>query len=96
MGRNRRTYSAEFKRQAVALATSAGASVTGTARSLGVPQKTLDGWVHGARVVAGAGEEDDAATLRLRVRELERQLARAELEKEILKKATAFFASQSP
>lgn len=98
----KRGYSGEFKAQAVALATAPGASVTGTARRLGVPQKTLDHWVRrhqgrlqperGGRPVAAG---DDAAALRARVQELERQLARSELEKEILKKAAAYFASQS-
>ena len=37
----------------------------------------------------------DPARLRARVSELERQVKRLEMEKEILKKATAFFASQS-
>jgi len=99
----KRVYSVEFKGQAVALATAAGASVTGTARRLGVPQKTLDHWVRrhqgrlqperGGRPAAAAG--DDPAALRARVEELERRLARSELEKEVLKKAAAYFASQS-
>jgi transposase-like protein len=38
---------------------------------------------------------DDPRRLRARVAELERQVKRLEMEKEILKKATAFFASQS-
>ena len=97
----KRVYGVEFKEQAVALATAEGASVTGTARRLGVPQKTLDHWVRrhqgrlqperGGRPAAG----DDPAALRARVQELERQLARSELEKEVLKKAAAYFASQS-
>ena len=50
---------------------------------------------------AGTGPEraapsQDPAWLRARVQELERQVKRLEMEKEILKKATAFFASQSP
>ena len=43
---------------------------------------------------------DDAASedpqlLKARIKELEKRLARSEMEKEILKKATAYFASQS-
>lgn len=100
MGRNRRTYSKEFVEQAVALATAAGASVTGTARGLGVPQKTLDCWVKRQRRGGPAGgtgaASDDPAALRARVQELERRLARAEAERELLKKAAAYFASLSP
>ena len=102
--RNRRVYSKEFVEQAVALATAAGASVTATARALGVPQKTLDCWVkrerrdpEGGEGGGGGGAGDDhPAALRARVRELERRLARAEAERELLKKATAYFAGLCP
>ena len=39
---------------------------------------------------------DDPRLLKSRIRELEKRLKRSETEKEILKKATAYFASQSP
>jgi len=39
---------------------------------------------------------DDPKLLKARIRELEKRLKRSETEKEILKKATAYFASQSP
>jgi transposase len=97
---NRRIYSKEFVDQAVALATAAGASVTATARTLGVPQKTLDCWVKRERrgpPGGGAGTgADHPAALRARVQELERRLARAEAERELLKKATAYFAGLCP
>ncbi len=104
--RNRRVYSKEFVEQAVALATAAGASVTATARALGVPQKTLDCWVkrerrdpeggEGGEGGGGGAGDDHPAALRARVRELERRLARAEAERELLKKATAYFAGLCP
>src|SRR6476660_2717972 len=43
----------------------------------------------------GAGISEDPAVLKAQVRELQRRLKRAEMEKDILKKATAYFASQS-
>jgi transposase-like protein len=39
---------------------------------------------------------DDPAALRLRIRELEATLAQSEMEKDILKKAAAYFARQQP
>ena len=82
------------------LATSPGASVTGTAKGLGVPQKTLDCWVKRRRGAGQAGggpcESDDPAILRARLKEMEARVKRLEMEREILKKATAFFAGQSP
>ena len=96
--RARKVYSEEFVAQAVALSGQPGASVTGTARSLGVPQKTLDGWVKRWESRRRAGEDgcEDPAVLRVRLREAEARIRRLEAEKEVLKKATAYFASQSP
>ncbi len=106
MGRVRRVYTKEFMQRAVALARLPEASVTRTAKSLGVPQKTLEGWVKGRGVkqAVGAGSPpsaqsgggDDPIALRARLEEAEARIRRLEMEKEILKKATAFFASQNP
>lgn len=98
MARARRKYGREFMERAVELATSPGASVTATAKGLGVPQKTLDGWVKRRRVVAaggGGGVCDDPAILRARLKEMEERVRRLEVEKDILKKATAFFAGET-
>ena len=46
------------------------------------------------RVEPAAALSDDPAALKLRVAELERLVKRLEMEKDILKKATAFFAAQ--
>lgn len=99
MGRRvRKVYSEEFIAQAVALSRQPGATVTGVARSLGVPQKTLDGWVKRAAKQVRTGDDgcDDPAVLRARLKEAEARIRRLEQEREILKKATAYFASQSP
>ena len=41
-------------------------------------------------------QSDDPAVLKAKLRDLEKQLERTEMERDILKKATAFFASQKP
>jgi transposase len=70
------------------------------ARELGIPFSTLllwlkkAGWVR--REEPKAALSEDPMALKIRVAELERQVKRLEMEKEILKKATAFFASQDP
>jgi len=102
------TYTAQFKEQACGLVTQQGYSVSRAAKSLGLPQSTLYRWLlprgpvdqphmkqgePPARGVAGA---PDAAALAIQVRDLEAKVRRLEMEKEILKKATAFFASQQP
>jgi transposase len=86
-------YTAEFKRDAVALALSSDKTVTEVARDLGVSPEGLRGWVKQAKVDRGEGpagaltsaEREELAQLRRKVRELEKTV-------DILGKATAFFA----
>ena len=96
--RTRRVYSQEFIAQAVALSRQPGAVVTAMARRLGVPQKTLDGWIKRAVQQERAGQDpcDDPVILRVRLGEAEARIRRLEMERDLLKKATAFFANQSP
>lgn len=95
--RVRKVYSQEFIAQAVALSRQSGSTITGIARRLGVPQKTLDGWVKRAAQEERAKQDgcDDPAILRVRLSEAESRIRRLEMERDILKKATAFFANQS-
>ena len=107
MGRVNKYYSRQFKREAMDLVRVRGYDAARAARELGVPTTTLNMWLKKAGWArppqGGAGPDADATTapsedparLRARVIELERQVRRLEMEKEILKKATAFFASQS-
>ncbi|MCX4597504.1 transposase [Streptomyces sp. NBC_01549] len=86
-------YTAEFKRDAVALALSSDKTVTEVARDLGVSPEGLRGWVKQAKADRGEGpagaltsaEREELAQLRRKVRELEKTV-------DILGKATAFFA----
>ena len=105
--RKNKSYSGQFKREAMDLVRVRGHDVARAARDLGVPVTTLNMWLKKAgwqRPAEGPLDPDDGVTppsedparLRARVSELERQVKRLEMEKEILKKATAFFASQSP
>ncbi|MET8537064.1 transposase, partial [Streptomyces sp. NPDC005065] len=82
-------YTAEFKRDAVALALSSDKTVTEVARDLGVSPEGLRGWVKQAKVDRGEGpagtltsaEREELAQLRRTVRELEKTV-------DILGKAT--------
>jgi transposase len=86
-------YTAEFKRDAVALALSSEKTVTEVARDLGVSPEGLRGWVKQAKVDRGEGpvgalttaEREELVRLRRKVREQEATI-------EVLGKATAFFA----
>ena len=90
----KRKYTAEFRESAVGLVLRQGVSLKQAASDLGVPQNTLTVWVSQARngkgVFAPAEQKDQAA----RVRELETENRRLKIERDILKKATVFFAKE--
>ena len=91
-------YTRQFKEQAVKLVIE-GQRPSRTARELGMPHSTLMVWLRKAGwrkpEPEGAVISEDPAVLKAQVRELQRRLKRAEMEKDILKKATAYFASHS-
>src|SRR5690349_3571606 len=97
MARPRRTYTVEFKTEAVKLVTEQGYSVAEAARSLGIHQTLLRSWkqaLHqqGDQAFPGHGKlpaiEEELCRLRA---ENKRLLA----ERDILKKAAAFFAKEA-
>jgi transposase len=92
MSRNR--YSPEFKRDAVAAALEYGTAET--ARRLGLNENMLYRWKKSAEHTkehAAAGL--DSLPLEQRVKQLEEENRILRMEKEILKKATAFFAKET-
>ena len=96
-------HALQFKEEAVAMAQQPGASVRSVARSLGIGPRTLQYWIdhppgasRGAVQTLGVVESDDPAALKLRLKEAEARIRRLEMERDILKKATAYFASGSP
>ena len=93
-----RDYTPEFKRSAMMLVTEQHYSISRAARELGMPFGTLALWLRKAGWTAPVESDlppsEDPKVLNTRIAELERQVRRLETDKEILKKATAFFASQ--
>lgn len=85
----KRQFTPEFKKEAVALVTDQGYTVARAAASLGINSKTLHTWVTLTRnQYEGVLSDDERAELK-RLRKENKELR---LEKEILKKASAFFA----
>jgi transposase len=92
--KKRRQYSAEFKREAVALALRPGQTIAGTAADLGGATSALHRWKdelerRGASAFGGQGNARDAEVMELR-----RELAQVKKERDFLKSAAAYFAGQ--
>ena len=93
----RKVYDRQFKEEACKLVSERGYSVNKAANELGVASMTLQYWLKKrGHAPASAPQSNDPQVLQTKIRELERSLRRSEMEKEILKKATAFFAGQNP
>lgn len=93
--RTRRRYTAEFKAEAVRLVAGGGKPLAQIARELGINEQTLHSWKKQAQAMDGSGVVPDHFVQEEEIRRLKRELARVTEERDILKKATAFFATQS-
>lgn len=95
--RKRRSFTKEFKAEAVRLCRVGDRSITQVAHDLDLTETSLREWVQRADIDAGTGppgaltsdEREELARLR-------RENKRLLMEREILKKATAFFARENP
>ena len=88
----RRKFTREFKTAAVEMVTHKGYSMHMAARQLGIDHKSLYDWV--AKDEAGKLETGSPEGLRTELRRLRKENTRLRLERDILKKATAFFARE--
>jgi transposase len=92
MTKGRRGFDEEFKREALRLTASGDRSIAQVARDLGINVETLRNWRRKAREADGNGMDNTPRSLEEENRRLKRENARLLEEREILKKATAFFA----
>lgn len=93
----KRVHTAEFKREAVRLASKPGISKAEAARQLGIHPNVLKVWC--AKFKSGKWDEKPGGELKSEqqreIERLQRELDRVTMERDILKKATAFFAKES-
>ena len=96
MPRTRPPYPAAFRTEAVELARSSGKTIPELAKDLGVSGQTLRNWVRQANVDAGHGRPGELTTAEQQeLRRLRRENQTLRQEREILKKAAAFFAKET-
>ena len=96
MGNKRRSFTREYKAEVVGLVEASEKSIGTVARDLGLSESVVRKWVaqrevdagHGTGLVLSTAEREELTRLRREVRQLR-------MEREVLKKATAFFARES-
>ena len=92
--RNRRQFTAEFKRDAVGLVRTSGRPIAEIARELGIYDSTLGNWVRQDRI--DRGDQDGLSTDdRARLRELERENTKLGMERDLLKGTVAFWVKET-
>ena len=93
--RVRRQFTEEFRTQAVRLVLDEGKTVGAVARELDLTASALRQWVERARADRTGGKSGLTTAEREELARLRRELRIVQEERDILKKATAFFAKQS-
>jgi transposase len=96
VSRRTKPFGEDFKRDAVRLVVEEKYTFAAAAKAVGVSVQTLRAWHKKfAPSPTPCGENATMEELRDENRRLRRELRRADLEREILKKATAYFAKES-
>lgn len=91
----RRKFTREFKLSAVQLVHQQGYSVPEAAKSLGIDAGGVRNWIKQLGSEAGQAPGGEGA-IQAELRRLRKENARLLMEREILKKAAAFFAKEQP
>ena len=97
MAKARRTFTPEFKVQAVQLVTEQGRSIAEVARDLDLGESLLRSWktAHAAGAATAFPGKGNLPAIEEELRQLRAENKRLQMERDILKKATAFFAKES-
>ena len=97
--RKKRTFTDEFKKEAVALVHQPGMGVTKVARDLDLTPSALAKWVKKSQnqpvAISVEPQESTNDQLRKQIQEQQKQIRLLTMERDILKKAATFFAKES-
>jgi transposase len=91
-------YTKEFREEAVKLVVEDGLSVQEASRRLELPKSTIFNWIRSARAgkLGEIGKQQrQLSEAELELARLKRELAKVRMERDILKKAAAYFARES-
>lgn len=94
MGRRKLPYPPEFREEAVRLVRDGGKPIAAVAKDLGIAEESLRNWVKQSDLDAGRRTDGLTTEERIELRRLRRENRVLREERDILKKATAFFAAQ--
>jgi transposase len=95
MGSTRRKFTPQYKAEAVQFVISSGQPVAEVARNLGIVEGTLGNWVAKAREDGQVAEPELNVSERAELQRLRKEVQQVKMERDFLKKAAAFFASQN-
>lgn len=97
MGQARTKYTQAYRDEAVELVLSSGRPIAEIARDLGINEATLGNWVHRSKKSGKSVEKDKPLDIdeRAELKELREENRRLKMERDFLKKAAAWFASES-
>lgn len=93
--RPRRRFTDEFKAEAVRLVLDEGKTVSQVGRDLDIAQSVIGNWVNQARADRSKGKTGLTTEERAELARLRKENRELRMERDILKKATAFFAKES-
>ena len=95
-GKKTRNYTEEFKRSSAQLAAESDQSISQTAKDLGINVNTLHGWVN-KYIPKSTNQSNnrDVTELLEELKQLRKENTRLKQERDILKKAAAYFASET-
>jgi transposase len=95
MGQARKKYTQEYKDEAVELVVSSGRPIAEIARDLGINEGTLGNWVQTAKKSGKVKEKPLSMDERAELEAAREEIRRLKMERDFLKKAAAWFASQN-
>ena len=95
MKRKRRKFTKEFKEEAVKLVLEEGYQISEASRNLGIHANLLGRWKREYEDGKGGSDSESSVGMRAELNRLRKENKRLKMEREILKKAAAFFAKES-